>query len=319
MVSKSIQIVSYSGISLLDLAGPLDVFLAANARSSSAMPPYSVSVIALEDTTRIFSGLSLNVSQLTPDTPPPHTLIIPGGLGIYELCKAPRFGELVAHMDKAQRLVSVCIGSFALAVAGKLNGLNVTTHWSAYDELEQQFPDVRVQRGPIYIRDGNVWTSAGITSGIDLALSLIEQDLGHSLALDVARHLVIFLKRPGNQEQFSSSLQLQTGSSHFSDLHAWMAMNLELDLSVTILADFMNMSERTFIRKYTAEMGRTPGKMVELLRLDAARHLLVTTNKPLKDVASKSGFGNEATLIRRFVKAFGVTPSQHREHFRSQP
>ncbi|OLU16844.1 AraC family transcriptional regulator [Pseudomonas sp. PA1(2017)] len=317
MPSKSIQIVSYSGISLLDLAGPLDVFLAANMFAPSTRPPYSISVIALEERTDVFSGLSLNTSLLDAETPKPHTLVIPGGLGIHELCKSPRFIELVAHMNKAQRLVGVCIGTFALATAGKLKGLKATTHWSAYDELEQRFPDVSVQRGPIYIKDGNIWTSAGITSGIDLALSLVEQDLGHSVALAVARHLVMFLKRPGDQEQFSSSLKLQAESSHFSDLHAWITRNLDMDLSISMLANFMNMTERTFIRKYTAETGRTPKKMVEQLRLDAARHLLVTSNRPLKEVACKTGFNNEATLIRRFTKAFGVTPKEHREHFRA--
>lgn len=317
MPSKSIQIVSYPDISLLDLAGPLDVFLAANNFAPAGKPPYAISVIALEERTEIFSGLSLNTSLLSADTPAPHTLIIPGGLGVHELYKSPRFTELVAHMNKAKRLVAVCIGTFALAAAGKLEGLKVTTHWSAYDELEQRFPELSVQRGPIYIRDGNIWTSAGITSGIDLALSLVEQDLGHSVALQVAKHLVIFLKRPGNQEQFSSSLKLQTSSSHFSDLHAWINRNLEMNLSISVLANFMNMTERTFIRKYTVETGRTPKKMIEQLRLDAARHLLVTSNKPLKEVACKTGFNNEATLIRRFTKAFGVTPKEHREHFRA--
>lgn len=317
MHSKSIQVVSYSDISLLDLAGPLDVFLAANKFAPVGKPPYSVSVISLEDKTDVFPGLSLNTSLLGAETPAPHTLIIPGGWGIHELCKSPRFTELVAHMNKAERLVAVCIGTFALAAAGKLKGLNVTTHWSAYDELEQRFPEVSVQRGPIYIRDGNIWTSAGITSGIDLALSLVEQDLGHSVALEVARHLVMFMKRPGDQEQFSSSLKLQAGSSHFSDLHAWINGNLDMNLSISTLANFMNMTERTFIRKYTIETGLTPKKMVEQLRLDAARHLLVTSNKPLKEVACKTGFNNEATLIRRFTKAFGVTPREHREHFKA--
>lgn len=317
MPSKSIQIVSYPGISLIDLAGPLDVFLAANSFAPAGKPPYSISIIALEERPKVFSGLSLNTSLLGADTPSPDTLIVPGGPGVHELCKSPRFTDLATHMTKAKRLVAICVGTFALGAAGRLKGLQVTTHWSAYEELERRFPEVSVKRGPIYIKDGNVWTSAGATSGIDLALSLVEQDLGHSVALEVARYLVIFLKRPGDQEQFSSSLKLQTSSRHFSDLHAWINRNLEMNLSISVLANFMNMTERTFIRKYTVETGRTPKKMIEQLRLDAARHLLVTSNKPLKEVACKTGFNNEATLIRRFTKAFGVTPKEHREHFRA--
>jgi len=318
MVSKSIQIMSYPGISLLDLAGPLDVFIAANHYTKSPIPPYLLSIVALESNTEVFTGLTLSAEVLGADTPSPNTLIIPGGPGIQEFCKASKFSRFVAHADKAERLVSVCTGIFALAAGGKIDGRKVTTHWSAYEELEKRFPKAIVKRGPIFINDGNVWTSAGVTSGIDLALSIVEQDLGHTAALEVARHLVMFLKRPGDQDQFSSSLKLQSGSSQFSDLHAWISTNLNLDLSVPVLADFMNMTERTFLRKYTADTGQTPSKMVELLRLDAARHLLITSNSPLKEIAYKSGLGSEATLVRRFIKAFGVTPKEHRAHFRSR-
>ncbi|KPB94313.1 Transcriptional regulator [Pseudomonas syringae pv. maculicola] len=151
-----------------------------------------------------------------------------------------------------------------------------------------------------------------------MALAIVEADLGHAAALEVARHLVVFLKRPGDQNQFSSSLTLQSKSSQFSDLHAWLNNNLSGDLSVSVLADFMSMSERTFARKYSEVTGSTPSKMVEQLRLEAARHLLVTSSAPLKTVASKCGLGNESTFIRSFVKNYAVTPREYRERFKSQ-
>lgn len=318
MPTKSIQFIIYPEVSLLDLAGPLDVFIAANHLAASDQKPYSVSILALTSTNEIFSDLSVSTDTLHQETLAAHTLIVPGGPGIHSFCEDPKFySHFVNHTDKASRLVSVCTGIFALATAGKLDGREVTTHWSAYDELEKSFPSVKVKRGPIFINDGNVWTSAGVTSGIDLALALVEEDLGHSAALEIARHLIVFLKRPGDQSQFSSSLTLQSKSSQFSDLHAWINNNLDADLSVPALAEFMNMSERTFTRKYSENTGHTPSKMVELLRLEAARYMLTTSNSPLKKIAQSCGLSSESTLIRSFTKKFSVTPKEYRDRFKS--
>ncbi|WP_204123644.1 GlxA family transcriptional regulator [Pseudomonas sp. 008] len=318
MQPKSIQFVTYPKVSLLDLAGPLDVFIAANYFARHTHQPYTISILALNRTTEIFSNFSINTEILEAETSPAHTLIIPGGPGIQNFCKDPKFfSHFVNHANKAERLISACTGIFALASAGKLDGRKVTTHWSAYDELEMKFPSIIVERGPIFINDDNVWTSAGVTSGIDLALSIVEEDLGHTTALEVARHLLIFLKRPGDQNQFSSCLALQSKSSQFSDLHAWINENLSTNLSVPVLANFMNMSERTFTRKYSEHIGKTPSKMVELLRLEAARHLLTYSNSPIKAIARHCGLGNQSTLIRRFVKNFGITPKEHRARFKS--
>ncbi|MCT9824885.1 GlxA family transcriptional regulator [Pseudomonas veronii] len=318
MPTKSIQFITYPEVSLLDLAGPLDVFIAANYLAPLDQKPYSISIHALTKTNEILSNFSVGAETLQQETLSAHTLIVPGGPGIDNFCKDPKFfSHFVTHTNKATRLVSVCTGIFALATAGKLDGREVTTHWSAYDELEKKFPSVKVNRGPIFINDGNVWTSAGVTSGIDLALALVEDDLGHSAALEIARHLIVFLKRPGDQNQFSSSLTLQSKSSQFSDLHAWINNNLSADLSVPALANFMNMSERTFTRKYSENTGHTPSKMVELLRLEAARHLLATSNSPLKKIAQSCGLGNESTFIRSFIKRFSVTPKEYRDRFKS--
>ncbi len=309
---------TYPGISLLDLAGPLDVFIAANHFAHPDNPPYSLSIFSLSSTSEVFADFSLNAAPLESETPAPHTLIVPGGPGIHNFCAQPKFlTHFVKHTEKAKRLVSVCTGVFALANAGKLDGRNVTTHWSAYERLEHECPTAKVRRGPIFINDGDLWTSAGVTSGIDLALAIVEADLGHAAALEVARHMVVFLKRPGDQNQFSSSLTLQSKGSQFSDLHAWISANLSGDLSVSSLADFMNMSERTFARKYSETNSSTPSKMVEQIRLEGARHMLVTSRAPLKAIASQCGLGSEATLIRSFVKNYAVTPGEYRARFRS--
>ncbi|WP_349970058.1 helix-turn-helix domain-containing protein [Pseudomonas caspiana] len=318
MPAKLIQFIVYPEVSLLDLAGPLDVFIAANHFAHPNHPPYALSILALDSETAIFSNLSLNAVVLEAESPTAHTLIIPGGPGILEFCKHSKFlTHFVKHADRAKRLVSVCTGIFALATAKKLNGRSVTTHWSAYEKLELDFPSIKVMRGPIYVNDGELWTSAGVTSGIDLALAMVEADLGHAAALEVARHMVVFLKRPGDQNQFSSSLTLQSRSSQFSDLHAWMNNNLTGDLSISSLANFMNMSERTFSRRYSESMGSTPSKMVEQVRLEAACHLLVTSKTPLKTIAGKCGLGDESTFIRGFTKKYSVTPKEYRERFKS--
>lgn len=314
-VCRLVQIMSYPGVSLLDLAGALEVFLAANHYADPKMHPYQVSILALQGDVEILGGLSLRVEVLDSETPPPDTFIVPGGPGIDRFCEDSNFGIFANHVEKVRRLVSVCTGIYALAQTGQLDGRKVTTHWSALDDLEKKYPKMIVERGPIFVRDGEIWTSAGVTAGIDLSLSLVEVDLGHAAALVVARHLVVFLKRSGGQSQFSPSLMLQSDSSRFSELHAWVTANVSKDLAVPYLAEFMNMSERTFVRKYKAETGRTPKKMVEAIRLDAVRQLLAASKLPLREIVKQTGLGSEQTLIRLFIKSTGVTPYEYRLSF----
>lgn len=318
MLTKTIQFVSYSQANLIDFAGPFEVFLTANYYSDPNAQPYKLSIVTLDGTATVIPHACFNTPPLAQDSPIPHTLIVPGGPGIYDFCKHPRFNSIfTAHAGRAQRLVSICTGVFALAALRELKGRKVTTHWSAYDELERSNPELILKRGPIFINDGPIWTSAGVTSGIDLALALVESDLGHAMALKVAKHLVVFLKRPGDQNQFSSSLNMQSKSGTFSDLHAWISENLMEDLSIPTLAARMKMSERTFIRRYKASTGQTPSKTVEQFRIDAVRHLLVSTERPLKEIAFLTGFGHETGLIRNFSKLNGVTPNEYRQRFRS--
>lgn len=318
MLPKTIQFIAFPQANLIDLAGPLEVFSTANYFSDPKAPPYHLSMVSLDSVAAVLPDTYIHTALLDESSLAPHTLIVPGGLGIYDFCKHPQFSAVFkAHAEKVTRLVSVCTGVFALGAAGALSGCKVTTHWSAYDELERIHPDVSLRRGPIFVNDGRIWTSAGVTSGIDLALALVEADLGHALALKVAKHLVVFLKRPGDQSQFSSSLDMQTRSCTFSDLHAWVNENLVEDLSIPALAKRMHMSERTFIRRYRTTTGQIPSKMVEKLRVEAVRHLLVSTECPLKEIAHLTGLGHEASLIRKFWKFFGVTPSEYRQRFKS--
>ena len=212
-------------------------------------------------------------------------------------------------------MASVCTGAFLLAEAGLLDGRRAVTHWARCDEFAARYPNVRVESDPIFIREGVLWTSAGVTAGIDLALALVEEDLGRATALDVARELVVFLKRPGGQAQFSTMLSMQRTDDRFGELHAWMAEHLAADLSVPALAERVRMSERSFVRHYRAETGRTPARAVEQIRVEAAQRLLGETAWPVKRIAARCGFGSEETLRRCFVRVLGVSPQGYRERF----
>ena len=193
----------------------------------------------------------------------------------------------------------------------------MTTHWSHCAELARRFPAVRVEPDPIFVRDGPAWTSAGVTAGIDLALALVEQDLGRALALAVARHLVVFLKRPGGQAQFSATLALQGEEDRFDALHGWIGAHLSEDLSLPVLAGEAGMSERSFSRHYAEATGHTPARVVERLRVEAARHLLSDSRQPVKRIAQCCGFGSEETMRRSFLRLLAATPQDYRARFGS--
>jgi transcriptional regulator GlxA family with amidase domain len=216
---------------------------------------------------------------------------------------------------RARRVASVCTGAFLLAAAGLLDGRRAATHWMHCAELARRFPAVRVEPDPIFARDGAIWTSAGVTAAIDLTLALVEEDVGRSLALSVARHLVMFLKRPGGQAQFSAVLSLQGADDRFGALHSWMAGRLTDDLSLPALARKAGMSERSFSRHYVEATGITPARAVERLRVEAAQRLLSDTRLPVKRVAARCGFGSEETLRRSFVRLLAATPQDYRARF----
>ncbi|MGL6000310.1 MAG: GlxA family transcriptional regulator [Pseudomonas proteolytica] len=316
---KIIHVLAFANVQVLDVTGPLQVFASANdlARQQGLPLPYAVNVIAAQaEPVMTSAGLALVAEPLPGAHTPCDTLVIAGGWGVYGAAEDP---DLVAWVqDKARqsrRVTSVCTGAFLLAASGLLDGCRVATHWTRCEELARKYPSLQVEANPIFIQQGSVWTSAGVTAGIDLCLALVEEDLGRAVALEVARHLVVFLKRPGGQSQFSVTLSLQKGGSRFSELHAWIAEHLHLDLNIPTLAAACGMSERSFVRHYRAETGQTPARAVELIRVETARRQLADSAVAIKRIAAQCGFGSEETMRRSFLRALSITPQLYRERF----
>lgn len=314
---RRIEILSFPDVQLLDVAGPLQVFASANdlCRNIGKPAPYQPVVLGNGDLVATSSGLSIgtvrpSLSDLTVDT-----LIVPGGWGVLRACEDSTLIRLIDERSKiARRTASVCSGAFLLASTGLLDGRRAVTHWQRCAEFRLRFPKVRLEADPIFIQDGNIWTSAGVTAGIDLALALVESDLGRDMALDVARQLVVFLKRPGGQSQFSATLTLQDEGGRFDALHVWMMENITQNLSLFDLAEKAGMSVRSFSRRYREQTGLTPTKALEEMRLETARRLLEQA-QPVSRAARRAGFGSEETLRRLFQRRFGVSPQAYRERF----
>lgn len=315
---RRVEIVVFPDVQLLDLAGPLQVLTSANdlAREAGRDPPYAPHVVASRGgLVTASAGLALVAEGLPSSRHELDTLIVAGGFGVREAATDQRLLRWITRRAQhARRTASVCTGAFLLAAAGMLHGRRVTTHWRQCAELARRYPSLLVERDPIFVQDGNVWTSAGVTAGIDLTLAFVEDDLGREAALAVARQLVVFAKRPGGQAQFSASLALASASD-FDGLHAWMTRNLHRDLSVPELAARAGMSERSFARHYHTATGTTPSRAVERLRVEAARDALGTTRRSIKDVARRCGFGSEETMRRSFVRVLAVAPRDYRARF----
>jgi len=295
------------------------VFSSANdvVAAAGGVRPYEVRVVSQggQDVTAT-AGLALAAASLTEAGHELDTLLIAGGEGVEAAAENPVLVDWVRRRaGEARRVASVCTGAFLLAAAGLLDGRRAATHWMYAAKLARRYPAVRVEPDPIFVRDGQVWTSAGVTAGIDLALALVEQDLGRAVALAVARYLVVFLKRPGGQAQFSAALALQASEDKFGTLHVWIGAHLADDLSLSALADQAGMSERSFSRHYAEATGQTPARAIERLRVEAARRLLSETRLPGKRIAQRCGFGSEETMRRSFVRLLGVSPQDYRERF----
>ena len=245
--------------------------------------------------------------------------MVAGGGGVEAAAADPMIVKWVqARAKRARRIASVCTGAFLLAASGLLDGRRAATHWSYCAELARRFPRVRVESDPIFVRNGPVWTSAGVTAGIDLALALVEQDLGHTIALAVARYLVVYIKRPGGQAQFSEALSLQAADDKFGTLHEWINKHLGDHLPLPVLADQARMSERSFSRHYAEATGLTPARAIERLRVEAARRFLSESNLPVKRISQRCGFGSEETMRRSFQRLLAVTPQDYRARFTSR-
>lgn len=322
---REVVIVGFSGMQSLDAVGPYEVFAAATQvvqQSRPGSPGYRVSLVATAQGSVITeSGLTLATAPL-PDLRSAamaiDTLVLAGGLGVH----AAREDEVLmawisAVAPRCRRLTTVCTGAFLAAQAGLLEGRNVTTHWARADRLQQEFPSLSVDPDPIYVRDGNVWTSAGVTAGIDLSLALVEADLGTDVAQTVARWLVMFLHRPGGQTQFAAPVWAPRAER--STVRATQALVEAApggDHRLPALAAAAAMSVRHFSRVFTDEVGETPGRYVERVRLEAARRELETTSDTLDVIAVRCGFGTAETLRRSFHRRVGVAPDAYRRRFR---
>lgn len=319
---RLIEVVAFEAVQLLDVAGPLQVFATANdiVAEGGGAPPYRIRVVARQPRGVMASaGVVLATEGLSPAGAPVDTLMIAGGQGVNAAAADLELVDWVrTRSGAARRTASVCTGAFLLAATGVLDGRRATTHWSFCDELARSFPAVRVESDPIFVRDGAIWTSAGVTAGIDLALALVEEDLGGETTLAVARYLVVFLKRPGGQAQFSAALSLQAGEAPFGALHAWINANLGRDLSLPILGAQAAMSARTFSRRYREATGLTPARAVERLRVEAARRQLLDSKTPVKRIAQRCGFGTEETMRRSFLRLLSTNPQDYRARFSTQ-
>jgi transcriptional regulator GlxA family with amidase domain len=325
---RSLLIVLFDGVQSLDVTGPLEVFHGANrwCEAHGAAPAYAIATASLGGkAVRTSSGLGL-VPGVDLDTVsgPPDLLVVPGGAGarrrdpdLVGWLREHGGAVLAADAGAVVRLASVCTGTFLLAEAGLLNARKVTTHWGYCSALADQYPDVTVDPDPIFVRDGNLATSAGVTAGIDLALALVEDDLGREAALSVARALVVFLRRPGSQSQFSAQLSGQLADRQpLREVQQWIADHPAADLSVDALAERASLSPRHFARAFAAETGLPPGRYVDRARLEAARRHLEDTAQGVEEAARACGYGTPEAMRRAFVKALGVSPAEYRRRFR---
>ena len=318
---RVVEVLAFPAVQLLDVTGPIQVFASANRFMVEAgnTAPYALRVVAHGGpSVEATAGVEIAVHPLSPADADVDTLVIAGGDGVHASSEDPALVDWVSERaKKARRTASVCTGAFLLAASGALDGRRAVTHWAFCAELARRFPAVRVESDPIFVQDGPIWTSAGVTSGIDLALALVEEDLGRAMALAVARYLVVFLKRPGGQAQFSEFLALQASEDRFGALHDWISRHLADDLSLPVLARQAGMSERSFSRHYAEATGLTPARAIERLRVEGARHLLSETRLPVKRISQRCGFGSEETMRRSFLRLLDTTPQDYRARFAS--
>ena len=313
--SRRIVVVTVPPVDELDLVGPLQVFNSVNRLAARIM--YSIEVVTNGDglTVEGESGvLSFVARHHREEVGACDSVLLVCGLNTRSVRDAALSLWLRKMAADVRRLGAVCVGSFLLAEAGLLSGRRATTHWRFGRELATRYPDVRVEHDPLWVKDGNIYTSAGISAGIDLALAWVEEDCGAGLAHEAARELVLFLRRPGGQPQLSVSLASQASEmASIRELQIWIAEHLEARLSVEELAERMSMSVRNFERVFTREVGTTPSHYVLQTRVEAARRVLERTDRGLKHVASTAGFGSVDVMRRAFVRLLGITPRRYRE------
>jgi len=319
-MSRTVAILACPQVQMLDVSGPLDVFAEANRQSGNAeyvLRVVGVSSRAIETSSGTRIVPSATIAHGIDDL---DTLLIAGAP---EIRRAPRNLTMLDWVrrwaPRARRYGSVCSGAFILAASGIIDGRRITTHWNVAADLQREYPDIIVEPDAIYLRDGPVCTSAGVTAGMDLALALVEEDLGRELAMRVASQLVMFFKRPGGQLQFSRhGAALLSGRSVLQELQRWIAAHPAENLSVTTLAAHAGLSLRHFARVFRHEVGMTPAEYVETARIEAARRLLESGHEVPKRVAERCGFSDVSNLRRAFVRKLGITPAEYRKRFQSK-
>ncbi len=325
---RNIIILTYEGGMMLDVVGPADVFAVASQYiaamrkgSASRLETYKVELVALEaGPVRLSNGIEMVATRSYRDiTGPVDTLILAGGneRSILEIENDPGFATWLKRKARTvNRLASVCTGAFLLARTGLLDGHRATTHWAWCDRLAAEHPQVSVMEDAIYVKSENLYTSAGVSAGIDLALALVEEDLGRNVAMHIARQLVLFLRRPGGQSQFSVHLAAQSvKTDRFENLLTYISEHPDTDLSVATLSSQVAMSPRNFARLFREQVGETPAKYVERVRLDAARRRLEEANDKVEAVALATGFGTAETLRRTMKRHMATTPEAYRASF----
>lgn len=318
---KTVEFFVFDQADGLDITGPLEVFSIATElfrHKGIDNRGYQVSFSAESLKPVILgSGMSINPVHALNERSATDYFVVPGGSGVDKTIKDKALMNLLAKRAlNSKYVVSVCTGAFLLAEAGLLSSRTCTTHWIKVDELASQYPDTEVKNDSIFVQDGHIYTSAGITAGIDLALALVERDYGQELAMEISRMMVLYLRRPGSQSQFSAPVELrQSAGKEFSMLHDWILENIDQPLLVEDMAEKVAMSPRNFSRAFKAKTRMTPAKYVELVRLTKVRELLESTSQSVESIANLSGFLREERLRRAFVKLYGVTPSQYRHHF----
>lgn len=321
-MSHVIEFILFTDALGLDITGPLEVFNTASLiveREKKEGPAYAAIFTApVKGSVTLSSGLEIRANASMDKDVAADTLLIPGGPGVNKAIGDKMFMRRIQEKTRrAKRIISVCNGAFILAAAGVLDHKKATTHWLVSDELAKQYPSVDVRKDEIFTYQDNVYTSAGVTAGIDLALMVVEKDFGASIALAAARLLVLYFRRPGSQSQFSAPLKAQEAAGkRFSKLHNWLIKNLRKPILVEQMAEYSAMSQRHFARIFKAATGMTPAKYLETLRLDRARELLAAGHDSLDWIAEATGFDRTERLRRAFLRKFGITPSQYRLHFR---
>lgn len=317
---RSILFLGFDGVTALDIVGPAEVFASANSLRLGRPDdrPYDIIIASVHDRPfRTESGFDIAPSRLCRDVDTIDTLIVPGGFGLRDPgISTKAVDEIVRWAPKTRRVVAVCTGIYGLAATGLLNGRRVTTHWRFVDDVRNRFPSLIVDTDPIFVRDGKYYSSAGIAAGIDLSLALVEDDLGSSVSLDVARELVIYLRRPGEQAQFSKPLAIELRAQEpLATVLRWIEEHLDADLSILALAARAGLGERQLARRFKSALGMTPATYVEERRIEVAAALLAQSQQSIQQIAVATGFKSADVFRRAFERRYSVNPTIYRERF----